>query len=217
MLAPADDAVAAGVAAWGRLRRCSSWEDRRAVAVALRISRDHALQQAGTDKPFGRKYTRTFAAWLTNNQLDGVNKTVRGTAIKIADNLPAIETWRDKLPEAAQLRLNHPDAIWRHFQKTLDTDTACRHAPSRHFVIFPPAFKERARRRITKVLDVYGPDPCKLADALTAALPHVEDIEELLAFQLPRPKGRPPLENRPRSAAMINLETGAPRHKHAAA
>jgi hypothetical protein len=72
------------------VRRNASWDDWRAVALALRVARDHALSVAQTNRPFGRKYTKALAAWVARNELADINKSVRGTAIKIADNLADI-------------------------------------------------------------------------------------------------------------------------------
>jgi hypothetical protein len=210
MLAPATsdaDVVTAGQAAWRRLRGHTSWADWKAVSTALALGRDCALRVAGANRPYGRRYVTAFADWLKQHQFDAINKSVRGVAIKIADRLPDIEAWRAQLPETLRLRLCHPDSVWRGFQKArrgFGTDAECKHPPSRHFVLWPPHHKERARRKLVRALEIYGPDPVRLVEAtLTGAIPHPEDLEELLAFQQPRPRGRVPITLRPPSPSAV--------------
>jgi hypothetical protein len=71
------ETIAAGQAAWQRLRGNATWEDWRAVGLALHIGREHALRVAKADKPFGQIYVRKFAVWLRQNELDGINKAVQ--------------------------------------------------------------------------------------------------------------------------------------------
>jgi hypothetical protein len=224
MLAPADDAaIAAGRQAWARLRhRSATFDDWIAVAKAVAVGRSHCLRVAQTDRPVGTKYNRQMGAWLTANGLAGITAQERHRALQCLDSLPAIQAWRASLPDEACRKLNHPARVLRHFRtaaKPFCEDPSCRHAPTREHSIFPPRCKEGARRRIIRTLEVYGPDPHRLAEAaLAGALPHPADIEELLAFQAPRPRGQPSKENKPRTPAMVVLDASPPRaHKHAAA
>src|SRR5262249_35665786 len=150
------------------------------VARALAIGRTRALTAANTNRAVGSAYNRAMGAWLQANGLADVNAQERYRALQVLDNLKAIEVWRAGLPDAVCRKLNHPSRVLRRFTATtkgFTDDTACRHAPSREWAIFPPAVKERARRRIMKVLELYGPDACKLAEAaLAGALPHVQDV-----------------------------------------
>jgi len=56
--------IAAGREALNRLRRNVTWTDWKIVGAALAIGRDRALRIAGTRRPFGKPYVRTFSAWL---------------------------------------------------------------------------------------------------------------------------------------------------------
>jgi len=213
MLAPAstDDAtIAAGREAWQRLRSGRDWADWLKVGYALVIGRDHALSTAKTDKPFGKRYVQAFASWLRQHELDAIHKSVRGVLLQIIDNLDKVEQWRASLPERQQAKVNHPDTVWRGYgaaQHGFGDDAACRHPPSRYFVIWPDHARERARRKVERIIASHGVDFRAIVNAaLTGALPHGEDLDELVKFQAPRPLGRPP-QTRPPSPAIVLLDS----------
>jgi hypothetical protein len=110
------DDVAAGRAAWERLqeRARKSWDDWKAVGVALQIGRALALEEAGIDVPYGKRYTKAMGRWLAENGLDAIGQQLRHRVLSCMDNLAEIEQWRASLDAEARNRLNHPDAVfWR--------------------------------------------------------------------------------------------------------
>jgi hypothetical protein len=115
MLAPTDEAqvIAEARAAFARLKRHTTWSDWCAIGRALVLGRDRAMRISGVNRPYGRGYTSTFGAWLRLHAFDELHNSVRGVLMRVVDRLPDIERWRDSLDEAARLRLNHPDSIWR--------------------------------------------------------------------------------------------------------
>jgi hypothetical protein len=122
----ADAAVAAGRAAWARIREHGrkSFDDWITVAKALAIGRSVALQAADTNRPVGSRFNRTMGAWLRQAGLDGINNQERYRALLVLENISAISAWRDGLDETQRRRLNHPGAIWAHWQRALKGNAA---------------------------------------------------------------------------------------------
>ena len=56
---------------------------------------------------------------LKREHLDSINSTTRYQLLQIAENLPAIEEWREKLDPDRRLKLNHPSAIWRNWRRAV--------------------------------------------------------------------------------------------------
>jgi hypothetical protein len=105
-----------GRAAWERIREHArkSWDDWKAVGVALQIGRALALRAAGIDVPYGKRYTEAMGRWLAENGLDAIGQQLRHRVLSCMDNLAEIEQWRASLDAEARNRLNHPDSVfWR--------------------------------------------------------------------------------------------------------
>jgi hypothetical protein len=128
----ADDAVEAGRAAWARLKiNRRSWDDWLCFAKALQIGKVTVMVAAKTNRPVGSRYNRMMADWLGTNGLSDVVAQERNRLLKIMDNLAAIETWRDRLPEAKRRSMNHPNAIWSCWQRAVAPTPAEPRAPVR--------------------------------------------------------------------------------------
>jgi hypothetical protein len=67
---------------------------------------------------------RAMGSWLRANGLDGINNQERYRALLCLENLQAIERWRDGLDEMQRRRLNHPGAIWAHWQRSLKAEAS---------------------------------------------------------------------------------------------
>jgi hypothetical protein len=108
------DQIEAGRAAWARIRENGrkSFDDWITVARALAIGRSVALQEAGTDRPYGVTFTRASARWLRQSGLHGINDQERSRALLVLANLPAILEWRAGLDEAQRRRINHPNSVY---------------------------------------------------------------------------------------------------------
>ena len=87
------------------------WLDWRNVIEALAAGRTIALLAAGTNAPQGRRYRETMGRWLRCHGFDRIHKADRARLLKVADNLTAIDEWRNGLPPEEQLRLNHPRTV----------------------------------------------------------------------------------------------------------
>jgi hypothetical protein len=108
------DQIEAAREAWQRLRDQGrrNFDDWIVVARALAIGRNVALQEAGTDKPYGVHYTRASARWLRQSGLYGINEQERSRALLVLKHLPAITIWRAGLDEAQRRKINHPNSVW---------------------------------------------------------------------------------------------------------
>jgi hypothetical protein len=115
-----DDVVAAGAAAWVRLRdrQRLSWVDWVQVGLALQIGPSEALKAAGTNAPFGKVYTKFMTGWLRANGFDDINQQVRYRLLQCIENIIAIEKWRSGLDEQSRRKYNHPDSVWANWRRS---------------------------------------------------------------------------------------------------
>jgi hypothetical protein len=187
-------AIESGRAAWARLRERGrrDWADWLYVAHAVRIGRDAALEAAGVKTPFGKRYTNAMAEWLRQNGLENIQQQVRYRLLQVLDNLPAIEAWRAGLDEKERDRLNHPDSVWWHWQRSLKAGEP--RAPQRridrpraqvgrsHTGCRPVNFSQDAIRRAALAMrENFTNDIFVLARiALEAAIRNESDLVELL-------------------------------------
>lgn len=110
-------AIGEGVAAWSRLRRPSAvtWDDWILVGEALAIGRAEVMRDTGSTRPIGSRYNKAFSEWLLAHGLRDLDQAARAKLFIMMANLPAIQAWRDQLPECERKKLNHPASILRHY------------------------------------------------------------------------------------------------------
>ena len=108
-----------GREALDRISTGRDWSDWQKIGAALAAGRAEAMRIANTNRPKGKKYNQDFRDVLKREHLDSINSTTRYQLLQIAENLPAIEEWREKLDPDRRLKLNHPSAIWRNWQRTV--------------------------------------------------------------------------------------------------
>jgi hypothetical protein len=115
------DAFREGRVALDRLNTGCEWSDWQKVGAALAAGRTEAMRIANTNRPKGRKYNRAFGDVLKREQLgtDRLDSATRNQLLQIEENKSAIEEWRATLAPAQRLRLNHPSAVWRNWQRTV--------------------------------------------------------------------------------------------------
>jgi hypothetical protein len=194
------DTIVQGRAAWHRLRdrERATWQDWLTVGEALIIGRTLAMQTAQTNKPSGSTYNRAMGHWLASNGFDQISNQERYRAIVCVENREAIEKWRETLEEAHRRRLNHPNAVWFGWRKSLRPAEAP--SPRQHVVkgvkthredkpIYWP--QDAIRRAATAMRESMSSDLFVLARVgLEAAIRDEHDLLELL----PAPK-RPPVRS----------------------
>jgi hypothetical protein len=115
------DVYREGREALDQLSTARNWSDWQKVEVALAAGRAEAMRSANTNRPKGKTYNQAFGVvlereWFGTDRLDSAT---RNQLLRIAEHLPAIEEWRATLTPAQRLRLNHPSAVWRNWQRTV--------------------------------------------------------------------------------------------------
>jgi hypothetical protein len=107
--------VAAGRAAWAKLKRDETWADWVAVGRAISAGRAAVMRYLRTNVAAGRQWSEYFGGWLRDNGFDEIDKSVRARLEKCMDHLPEIEAWRETIGVDKRQQWNHPNTIWRHF------------------------------------------------------------------------------------------------------
>ena len=108
------DAVAAAEAV-GVPKSFKEW---MVVARGLDAGRHWAMKQAGTHRPAGPSYSRTFNLWLNQHhpslgQL--CPKSMQWALFWCLERLEEIEAWLATLPAPEQARLSHPAKVLARF------------------------------------------------------------------------------------------------------
>jgi len=112
-----DEIVAAGQAAWQRVKQARpQYDDWILIGRCLSIARAAALKAAGTNKPYGARYMRAMADWLSSHGLDDIEVQERRGAIWMVENEAELARWRKGLTSAEIRNCNHPSTILRHYR-----------------------------------------------------------------------------------------------------
>jgi hypothetical protein len=114
-----DECIRAAQEAWKRLSSGHTRRDWMLVGKALQLLRIEAMHTAHCNKPEGRRYNQEYSDLLKANGFDGVDKATRSRLFAILDNSAEIEKWLATVPANKRLQLNHPNSIWRAYQKTI--------------------------------------------------------------------------------------------------
>jgi hypothetical protein len=114
---PKSDSVEAGRAAWIRLKGHSTWEDWKAVGIAIAEGRAWSMVKARTNKPEGRRYNEEFGAWLDECGFADLEKATRARLLKCMENRVAIEDFLATLGLGKRLKLNHPVSVWNAYKR----------------------------------------------------------------------------------------------------
>jgi hypothetical protein len=179
-----------GREAWARLRGRGekTFSDWVAVGKALALGRAHCLKLAGTNKPFGARYTTAMALWLETHGLDGLHQQERWWALKVVDNLTEIDNWRATLDDVSRRRWNHPQSAWDNWRRSQGhARPLCTRRPptlKRHARTYArPVFwgQDHLRRAANAIRECRSTDCIVLARAaLEAAIPNEAALFQLL-------------------------------------
>jgi hypothetical protein len=114
-----DHVIARAQEAASRLIAGASYQDWITVGRALLIGRAHSMYEAGINKPEGSRYAACFSRWLADTKLDKVaDKGTRSRLLDLLDHIEDVEKWRQTLATNRRLELNHPNTVWRHWQRS---------------------------------------------------------------------------------------------------
>jgi hypothetical protein len=203
-----NDPIADGKAAWQRLKTNArtSWADWVLIARALEVGRSESLKIALTSSPVGTRYNSEMGRWLREHDLADIPAQARYRALQCLKHLPAIEAWRESIPDAHRRKFNHPNSVWSRWQNSLNAETT----RQRQNVVTRVAPKAAKRVTCTSIRwpqstikragdamrQAWSNDVYKLATiALQAAIRSEVDLLELLpdppAKPAPRSNGAP--------------------------
>jgi hypothetical protein len=107
--------IAAGRAAWAKLKHDETWTDWVAVGRALSAGKAAVMGFLRTNSPAGRQWSKHFGGWLRESGFDEIDKGVRSRLEKCMDHLPEIEAWRETIGVDRRQQWNHPNTVWRRF------------------------------------------------------------------------------------------------------
>ena len=113
------ECIRAAQEAWHRLSSGHTFQDWLLVGKACQLLRVEAMRTAHTNKPEGRRYNEEFSDLLEANGFAGIDRAVRSKLFFILDNIAEIEKWLATVPANKRLTLNHPQTIWRAYQRTV--------------------------------------------------------------------------------------------------
>jgi hypothetical protein len=200
-----NDPIADGKAAWQRIKSNArtTWADWVLIARALEIARHEVLKIATTSKPVGSKYNFQMGAWLRRHDLADIPAQARYRALQCLKHLPAIEAWRETLPDTHRRRFNHPNSVWSRWKSSMQIKPLPQHQDvAQHVTTAAEAARhgkpiywsqDAMRRAHQAMLDSKSSDFLTLARvALQAAIRSEADLLALLDDRPPpafRPKG----------------------------
>jgi hypothetical protein len=98
----------------GQQRLWSDWT--MEIGPGLMKARAEAMSMANTHQPLGRGYNTRMSSLLAEYGLDDMSETARAHILKIMENYAAVEEWRAKQEDPADL--NHPSRVWLKFQRS---------------------------------------------------------------------------------------------------
>jgi hypothetical protein len=130
----------------GRVKSGAHWSDWRYIADGFAVGQAKAMREAGTNRPYGKGFTRAFGAWMNDPQRPWArryDKVTRSHLIWVADHSSEIEEWRDTLAQNEKDKLNHPTTIKRKYEAAHKVVANDPNAPK----------KETPREALVKALD----------------------------------------------------------------
>ena len=113
------ECIRAAQEAWKRLSSGQTRHDWMIIGKALQFLRTEAMYSAHANKPEGRRYNQEFSDLLKANGFDGIDKSTRARLFLVLGHEAAIDDWLATVPPKKRLHLNHPNTIWRAYQKTI--------------------------------------------------------------------------------------------------
>ena len=102
------------------IRSGQHWRDWTLVAAGFAAGRARSMREAMTNQAIGRRYNEAFGRWMDRNPWSRkIDKGTRNHLLWIADNLPAVEAWRETLAANQRDAWNHPTSIKRHYEQAI--------------------------------------------------------------------------------------------------
>ena len=178
------DPIKAGQQAWERLQAHQTWDDWKAVGLALAEGRTRAMAAAQTNQPQGSRYNKIYSNWLGARGFSDLGKSTRARLLQCMEQVGAIDAYLLTLKLEKRLKLNHPTAVlsaWKRAmapkhepveKPTPNWDLLFKQFTLRDFIErMPPEWRDELLRRRDH-LDKSRPDS-KVTAAIKIALGHV--------------------------------------------
>jgi hypothetical protein len=202
-----DEIVRRGREAWSRLEAGRSWEDWLAVGEAIHVGRHRAMVEANTNQPRGSRFNSIFSEWLQETGFHTLDKGDRSRLLRCLEYRAEIDAWRQTLPANKRLQINHPNSVWRNWQKKTVTGKSASNNPS------PLSPFSKLEQEVIR-LEEENLQLRRAGDDLFSSKDSVGDIARLLADrllqQLPAEKVRRVVEQLPETVAeRANLPRGS--------
>jgi hypothetical protein len=124
-----EDVVTAGLKAWQQVHRATSFQNWKAIALAVSVGRQAAMSEAKVNGPRGARYARIFNGWLDANGFAAMSFHVRTACCAFADHMQEIETWRAALPDTERSSQNNVEVCLRNWRRST------RMTPQKHHVM----------------------------------------------------------------------------------
>jgi hypothetical protein len=100
-----------------RIKGGAHWNDWMYLADGFAVGVTKAMRAAGTNKPYGKAYTRLFGEWLEARPwAKRYDKGTRSNLLWCADHRSEIEEWRSGLAQNERDKLNHPTNLRRKYE-----------------------------------------------------------------------------------------------------
>ena len=100
-----------------RIKGGAHWRDWMFIADGMAVGQAKAMRAAGTNRPYGKAFTRAMREWL--NERPWANRYDKGTRSNLlwcVDHRSEIDAWRDTLAQNVRDKLNHPTTLKRAFE-----------------------------------------------------------------------------------------------------
>jgi hypothetical protein len=174
------DPIKAGQQAWERLQAYQTWDDWKAVGLALAEGRTRAMAAAQTNQPQGSRYNKIYSNWLGARGFSDLGKSTRARLLQCMEQVGAIDAYLLTLKLEKRLKLNHPTTVlsaWKRAmapkkpgeKPTSDWDSFFKQFTLRDFIKrMPPEWRDELLRRRDH-LDKSQPDS-KVTAAIKMAL-----------------------------------------------
>jgi hypothetical protein len=197
-----EDIVNAGKAAWQEVHRCTSFENWKAISLAVSVGRQAAMSEAKVNGPRGARYARIFNGWLNDHGFASMSFHLRTACCAFADHMQEIETWRAALPDAT--RQNNPEVYLRNWRRSTRMTMPKHHVTSgkRNGGLRPVSWpQDHIRRAAANLRQSTSRDLFVLARAaLEGAIRSRDDLLQLLDEPTP---GRIPAKAAPSVEAAL--------------
>jgi hypothetical protein len=105
------DPIKAGQQAWERLQAHQTWDDWKAVGLALAAGRTKAMAAAQTNQPKGSRYNKTYSNWLGARGFSDLGKSTRARLLQCMEQIGVIDAYLLTLKLEKRLKLNHPTTV----------------------------------------------------------------------------------------------------------